>query len=238
MKGETMDISKVHILRVRKEWVGQSFPFDKVYLFHKEQEQFIPSAFTDCMVFPLTKAFAKNLWNVVQTDAEGSGEAFPMYRSMEKTLAKDSKTTSPFSNLQDTYKNYLAVVPTLFVSHYRKTERKKVMRKKKSFPMYMGVQGKPRSSTAEMALSNALSAKAYFLLEGKKIRPICGACPKHFAFLQGECRPGHDACYDYLGKTTAGQMLRNLKQYHDHVSRIDEPQIMEATDGELSANPS
>lgn len=215
-------MNKVYILRVEKTEVKGRFPFDKVYLFSREQEGLIPRAFSDCMVFPLTAKFAKELDSQARNALDG-GKSFPMQRYNEKSLAKNSKESSPFGSLANdkNYKRYLAVIPTLFVGENRVPKKRAT--RKKSFPLYMG---SPHVSPASRAkVDSALSADAHFFLDGKKVRPICGACPRHFAFLQGECKPGDRECYEHLGKTNKGQMRRNIKQYYEFVRKLDEPVI-------------
>jgi len=214
------ELSTAYIVRIRKGIAGRVVPFDKVYLFRKEDEKVISRVFKDAMVIPLTKRFAESLKEALSEKVDHT-KPFVFYRKNEDAVRMLGSTVE---KKLDKYQNYLGVIPVLFTKRGRfnpKPRKSPVTKNKQSFPSYLVAT--PESSFTQEKMKKILSARAYFLWDGNKIRPICLMCPKHHQFIQGACVPGAVECYDNLAKATPGDLVRGVRRYNELLEQNNEP---------------
>lgn len=225
-----MDANPLHhafVLRVHRASAGTEVPFDKIYIFNKRDKELLPRVFRNAMVFPITAAFADQMTKVYK----GGGKLGRMYshnRFGEAGLKKWAERKLPFEKLRDERDDYLALVPVLFTRQgsKRKGARHTAKRKNVSFASY--VTAKP--GTHPKLIRDVVSARAYFIIDSKPIKPICLMCPRHHSTLQGKCALGDSECLEHLSRTKAGDMVRGLKKYEEWQAQISEPAIdVEAT---------
>jgi len=216
--------STAFILRVERTKAGVEIPFDKIYLFRKQDQQRLPRIFRDAMVFPLTKKFVLQVEKVL--DNYHKYEPFPYLRGREEGLRRRVKKEDLRKTLQKNKNDFLALVPVLFTKHGNtkidaKKKKKKGRKKEATFPAYL--IARPTDENAVKKLKAALSARAYFIIDGKEIRPICLMCPLHQNFLQGQCHIGEEDCYRFLARAKPADMIRGVRLYTKLTSKIEEP---------------
>jgi hypothetical protein len=226
-----VDANPLHhafVLRVHRASAGTEVPFDKIYIFNKRDKELLPRVFRNAMVFPITAAFADQMGKVFRAGGSKLGRMYAHNRFGEAGLQKWAERKLPFENLRDERDNYLALVPVLFTRQgsKRRGNRHTAKRKNVSFASY--IVAKPGGNTRLMR--DVVSARAYFIVDGAPIKPICLICPKHQSTLQGKCMLGEAECLEHLSRTKAGDMVRGLKQYEEWQAQISEPAIdVEAT---------
>lgn len=216
--------STAFIVRVERSKAGVDIPFDKIYLFRKQDQQQLPRVFRDAMVFPLTKKFVSQIEKVL--DGHHKYEPFPYLRGREEGLRRRVKKEDLRKTLQKNRKDFLALVPVLFTKHGNtkidsKKKKMKGRKKEASFPAYL--IARPTAEDAVKKLKVALSARAYFIIDGKEVRPICLMCPLHQNFLQGHCHIGEEDCYRFLARAKPADMVRGIRLYNKLTSEIEEP---------------
>jgi len=206
--------STAFIIRVDRKIAGRKIPFDKIYLFRKQDQQRLPSIFNSAMVFPLTKRFVAQIKNVLKDYKEGY-KMFPHLRGCEDSLQRRIE----HDNFVENWNDFVALVPVLFTREGNATveKKKKGHKKEATFPAYLVACG------ASAVLRRALSARAYFISEGKIVRPICLMCPQHQRFLQGQCHLGEKDCYRYMARAKPADMVRGVRLYRELTSNIQEP---------------
>jgi hypothetical protein len=213
--------STAYILRVIRTQAGIDVPFDKIYFFQKKDEKLLPNIFRNAMVFPLTKRFVEQIQKVLRSHREKL-TTFPYLRGREDSLRRRVKGDMG-RELQRHKNDYLALVPVLFTRHGHKAfdKKKKGRKKEASFPAYL--IARPGSEDTAKKLKRALSARAYFIIDGACIRPICLMCPLHQNFLQGQCSLGEKDCYRFLARATPSDLVRGVRLYKKLTADIQEP---------------
>ena len=221
------------IVRVVRTKAGIDVPFDKIYLFKKQDKDLLPKVFPNAMVFPLTKRFVTQIESVMG-DYHGKFEAFPYLRGREESLRRRAEKEDPRKHLQKNMGDYLALVPVLFTKDgYKRFDKKKKGRKKEAtFPAYL--IARPGVENATKKLKRAMSARAYFIISGKEIRPICLVCPLHQNYLQGQCSIGEEDCYRFLARAKPGDLVQGVRLYDKLTAGIEEP-VLEMEKGDANA---
>ena len=214
--------STAFILRVERTKAGVDIPFDKIYLFRKQDQHRLPNIFCNAMVFPLTKKFVLQIEDVLK-DHHGQYESFPYLRGREDSLRRRVRKDNLRKNLMSNKGDFLALVPVLFTKggHPAFDKKKKGRKRTATFPLYL--VAKPGVERTVKKLKAALSARSYFIIDGKEIRPICLMCPLHQNFLQGECHLGEQDCYRFLARAKASDMVRGVHLYNKLTSKAEEP---------------
>lgn len=217
-------IHHAYILRVKRADAGMKIPFDKVYLFHKNDRELLPRVFKDAMVFPLTQHWVTQITKVLEV--KPSFKAFAFNRFGEDGLLKRIQKQNPLVGIEKERENYVALVPVLFTKHgskVMKTPRHKGRKKVVSYAAY--IVARPTRSGTVSLMKQLLSARAYFLMDGRAIKPICLMCPRHQYFLQGECTLGEQDCYTHLSQARPNDMVRGVALYDELMQHIKEPQL-------------
>jgi hypothetical protein len=220
------DLCRGLILRVERREAGMEIPFDKMYFFKKEDEPLFPRVFKNAMVLPINTELAKQITKVVSADKRLSFKAYPFTRSGEQTLLNTMSRQRPLEDIIDKRKEYRALVPVLFTKYGTKLlkgKRRKGRRKHSVFPAYL-IARPDREATVGM-LRRALSVRAYFILDGKAVKPICLMCPRHQYWLQGDCHMGEKICYTHLAQAKQGDLVLGVKRYEEYAAMIDEPEL-------------
>lgn len=218
-------IHHAYILRVKRGDAGMKIPFDKVYLFHKNDRELLPRIFRDAMVFPLTQHWVEQIKKVVEKGA--SYKAFAFNRFGEDGLAKRVKNQNPLEGIEKEHDNYTALVPVLFTKHGSKSTKKAIRHKgRKKVASYAAyIIARPMRTATVSLMKQLISARAYFLMDGRAVKPICLMCPRHQYFIQGACTLGEADCYTHLAQARPNDMVRGVALYDEFMTRINEPQI-------------
>ena len=223
MKG---DLRRGFILRVERSDAGMTIPFDKMYFFKKEDESLFPRVFKNAMILPINMQLAKQIEAVMEKNSKPQFKAFPFNRAGERSLLNATVRYHPLKEIMDTRKEYLALVPVLFTKYGTKLlkgTRRKGRRKHSVFPAYL-IARPNRPDTVSM-LRRALSARSYFILDGKAVKPICLMCPRHQYWLQGECNMGETDCYTHLAQAKQSDLVLGVERYKQYAAMIDEPEV-------------
>jgi len=104
-----------------------------------------------------------------------------------------------------------------------RAERFRGRKKVATFAAYL--VAKPAQKGAVDLAKKVLSAKSYFILDGKIVRPLCLACPRHQSFFQGLCHLGEQQCYQRLARAKPADLVRGMTLYEELMKRITEPQL-------------
>lgn len=217
--------STAFIVRVVRHKAGVEIPFDKIYLFRKQDEARLPRIFRDAMVFPLTKRFVDQIEEVLKSYTRPY-EAFPYMRGREDSLRRRVRKEDLLKTLQNNRKNFVALVPVLFTKKGSSKvpdskKRMKGHKKEATFPAYL--VARPALERTVSKLKSAMTSRAYFIINSKIIRPICLMCPLHQNFLQGQCRIGEEDCYRFLARAKTSDLVEGVRLYDQHVSSVQEP---------------
>ena len=217
--------STAFIVRVIRSKAGVEIPFDKIYLFRKQDEARLPRIFRDAMVFPLTKRFVDQIEEVLKSYTRPY-EAFPYMRGREDSLRRRVQKEDIFKTLQNNRKDFVALVPVLFTKKgsLKIPDSKRRMKGRKAeatFPAYLVAQ--PALECTVNKLKSAMSSRAYFIINSKIIRPICLMCPLHQNFLQGQCHIGEEDCYRFLARAKTSDLVDGIRLYDKYVASVQEP---------------
>jgi len=221
---------RAYILRVDKKLAGSEIPFDKIYLFHKDDEKLLPAIYRNAIVLPLTTALVRHINVVVaaETVSKPTYSSFPSSRWRKSALTKETKEKNPFVEIGVHRKYYVALIPTFFTSrgNHKVNKGKKRLRKGKPsvFASYLTASGARSKAGSEM-MRRVVSVKSYFILNGKVVRPICMMCPRHLHFLEGTCVIGDDDCYTYLAQAKRTDMVEGLQRYEELIQHCQEPNL-------------
>jgi len=203
-------MSNVVVIKVKRTKAGASIPFDKIYLFTKEDEHLISDIFGYALVFPMSESLIDKLI-----------ELLPAKHSHYKQLRDDAavnvavntqgKKLSPW--WEDTYiqpyglRERLVVVPVL-TGALRGKLHPRYLANKYWYLRRSGGRRRRYLPIANNPTGPAISDMAYLAtpLEGQdgKITPICSICPRQLQQLQGECYPGQSVCLSALDFNSIG----------------------------------
>lgn len=241
-------MKKALVIRIHRDFVGRDIPFDKVYFFHREDEEDIPKIYPTAMVFPVNKKMATAFELILEKIRKNPApeylirnEVQAFNRLSESDLKREQKASPPtfLGDVLENPRKYLALVPVLFTKQWAlgkkvkskakkdETEEKKGPKGlgKKVFPQYLVAKKRRVADNSVDLLKKMLGARSYFLYRGDKIRPICLLCPKSIDSIAGECDFGTEVCYELLGKVTEGDFIRGVKAYWKLAARVDEPEL-------------
>ena len=226
---DTRRFHKVHIVRVERSVAGVQIPFDKLYIFAKQDADVLPRVFNTAMVFPLTAHLLKQLTYILVTRPKQlkPPKTFSFSRWNEEDLAAEASPGKLVALWTEHPAKYLALVPVLFT--HGGTRRVTAPRYKSSrkahvtYPAYL--IARPDNDATVNMLDRAMSTRAYFISDGREIRPMCLLCPKHQRFLQGHCHLGEADCYRHLSRAHRSDFIRGLCLADELATTIAEPAL-------------
>jgi hypothetical protein len=228
------------MLFVHRTFVGDVFPFDKVYFFHKDDEKDIPRIFPDAFVLPINKRFAEAVESILTESKNRTKEsdASPEYKlqfaargfnrlSDREQAVKDKATEKAIVRILETRKNYVALVPVLFTKQRPRIKEKEKRKgvEKMVYPQYLTALKRRKSDDSSGLMKKMLGARAYFVYQGEVFRPICLMCPRSIDSVVGECTFGSKDCYFNLGHIGESDFTRGVKAYRKLATKIDEPEL-------------
>lgn len=197
------NIIDVHISR---RAAGVVLPFDKMYLIHKDDREYIPKIFGYALVLPLSDQITEPLSNIRPRRQTHKGfrrdddrKDLPIFK--QKTTKSDWQAWWGSFLTEHDAENRVVVIPILTAS-VRKQVRPRYLVAK-----HWEANAKARrGSQASLPL---LSDYAYLATPlappDDKIRPICSICPRMLLQLQGKCQPGERICYESLDFAEIGR---------------------------------
>lgn len=186
------NIIDIHIQRSR---VGKVFPFDKLYLVHKTDAEFIGNIFQYAMVLPLRKVMLDLLCTLVPELIH-----LRHHNRKDADLKKESKLDNVTAKAwwtafveEHELTQRLAVIPVLTATARHIIRPRYLTSKKWEKAKVRAVTSPITTAYDEFAyLATPLPAPQ------NKIAPICMICPRMLLQLQGECTPGDEVCYRSL----------------------------------------
>lgn len=219
------------ILRFERYIVNNLFfPFDKVYLFNKEFEPRIPDVFHSALVIRSTG----NVLSMV----EKLGSNQP--KTNRKVIGmKRGSRLPPLFEWNSNFENRIAVVPIL-LGRARRISPDLTYLPTTSFPRYLRAnisrsnQGKTKrrvnarkreiideEKIAAEKLSAALSSDSYFLVNRKKVFPVCRACRWNLFSIVGTCVLGDHVCRNSIAlPSTKTEFYKNIMSYDEFLSKL------------------
>lgn len=197
-----MTTQKIIKLKIHRNEVGTTIPFDTMYLVHKEAQELIPKIFQYALVLPVDERMTDVLVQHVKPTYVKTTEG-PLHEHMRKDqiVSNDNKTWwVNFIESHDLH-NRVSVIPILV----RKA-------RKKLSPRYLSAQRWWRSyGTSDALLQRQVLAgkvkppipETTYLITPlpaphNKIQPICSVCSRAMNNLAGQCIPGMPICYKAL----------------------------------------
>jgi hypothetical protein len=221
------ELHTAYTLRVHRKNAGKLIPFDRITFFHKDDQDLLPRIYRDAMVLPITAAFASQIVAATASTADTvQHKAYSFARFGERELCAQLKEHNPVAEIMDQRSDYLALIPVLFTktgSKLVRAERFKGRKKVATFAAYL--VARPTKGNTVNLTKKVLSAKSYFILDGKIVRPLCLACPRHQSFFQGLCHLGEQQCYQRLARAKPADLVRGMTLYEELMKRITEPQL-------------
>lgn len=217
-------LQNAYILRVNKRTAGKDIPFDKIYLFHKSDQELFPRIFANAMVFPVNTGFSNQLQSVMGTSPNRQLRPFTRFGADE--LEKKIEEEKPWDNFYTKRHDYLALIPVLFTKNGAKqihAQRFKGRKKVATFAAYL--VARPGIKRVVGLVKKINSTRAYFLVDGKKVQPLCLCCPKHQASMQGECHLGQVECFQHLARSKPADMVRGMALYEAIMKKLTEPPL-------------
>jgi hypothetical protein len=223
---------QVHSLRIKRTFVGPTFPFDRVYLVNHEDRGIVPQLFRNALVMSVDDGLKKMLKEITLDTVQ----ARPFERDDDESAPR-SPTKDELSKILKKGTDWLMVVPIL-AKWLRNSElgiNKKETRSKlpvldeegqaqpryiMSKKWYHGRRSRGRQD------SSPIPNQSYLLRDGKAIQPICVACPRMVQHQNGECQLGQRICYESLSLglrnhfkegLTAPPPSTNVKEIADRV---------------------
>lgn len=177
----------VYNLRVKRQYAGKKFPFDRVYLAKNGEHKVFQKLFRYALILPVES----ELKQLLSTDMVLQiSNAIPFDRDDK---AKGVTQDEWVALLEDGH--WVMCVPILpkFVAG--------------NLPRYLTAAGAyrlPKNSLARKkkvaggALPEIFSSLTYLQTPEKNIRPVCVACPRFILHQNGECSLGESICYESL----------------------------------------
>lgn len=221
------ELHTAYTLRVHRKNAGKLIPFDRITFFHKKDQDLLPRIYRDAMVLPITVAFANQVAAATNPEhISTQHKAYSFARFDEREFCTQLKAHNPIAEIMDQRNDYLALIPVLFTkagSKLVRAERFRGRKKVATFAAYL--VAKPAQKGAVDLAKKVLSAKSYFILDGKIVRPLCLACPRHQSFFQGLCHLGEQQCYQRLARAKPADLVRGMTLYEELMKRITEPQL-------------
>ena len=215
--------SNVVVIKVKRSNVGGKIPFDKIYLFRKEDEHLISDIFGYAIVFPLTKQLLDSITDLEPTTVS----QFKQHRddallntalqAPRKTLELEDWWNATFVDKYD-FKNRLIVIPVL-TSNLKGKLHPKYLASKAWYSRRASGRRRRYLPIATNPRGPAISDMAYLAtpLEAPndKISPVCTVCPRQLLQLQGDCEPGQPICLESLDFNTIAPVASNDPGYSD-----------------------
>jgi hypothetical protein len=203
-------VSNVLDIHIQRSVVGSDIPFDKLYLFSREDREHIPKIFGYALVLPFSEDIQKVIYKLKV--AEVTHKSFQRDDSQKKVQVTLEGNRVLRDAIQDWWEafalehdlaNRVAVVPVL-TSVARKKIRPRYIASQKWFAdqekqnVKRAKRGRTRLPQAGPALSELAYLATPLAAPQDKIRPLCSICPRMLMHLQGDCVPGQAVCYTAL----------------------------------------
>ena len=211
-------MSNVVVIKVKRSRVGAAIPFDKLYLFRKDDEALIPSIFQYAIVFPVTESLIDTL-----KELEPVKFSHIKHRRDDDALGQPVKLTGTKmqqnwwqQEIVDKYDliNRIIVIPVLtsnikdrispkyLASPYWNLRRTNGRRRR-----YVPVVHNKGPAISEFAYLSTPLPEPH-----DRISPICSICPRQLLQLQGECQPGERVCMETLNFNAVTE-VRSVDEY-------------------------
>lgn len=208
---------EIYSLRVKKEHVGRDIPFDRVYLVKHEDRSVIEKLFRSALVMPIDEKLAAMLY------------AVKIDEYVERPHNRKKDDVQPPARPDELKQrlsegHWLLVLPILPKWLRANKERLELNEKalvEHQAPAYLS---SPKWESKRGPNDKGfLGALAYLQVPGKKIRPVCVACPRMIQHQAGECKVGDKDCYTHLSLGLSDYFTEGLNA----------PVAEEVTSGEL-----
>ena len=206
----THSIIDIHIQRNK---IGKVFPFEKLYLMHKDDVELIPRIFQYAMVLPLRPDMLLKLKTLK-----------PATVHLKHFARKDADLNKPvdmtanpdwWDAFIETYelKKRVAIIPVL-VSTVRRIIRPRYLTSAR-WRKFKQNGANPTGKNALVAYDEFAYLATPQPAPQNKIAPLCMICPRMLLQLQGECTPGDEVCYTSLNFATLKESDASVSADHD-----------------------
>lgn len=176
---------KLLSLRVKRNSVGKTFPFDRVYLARHEDRAVFGEIFRYALILPYDGELKEMF--------EATTAEFIVKRGMER----DDDATKTKALLPGQWRTLMSseqwVIAVPLNAKYLGTVNKELPRYLVSPKWYAGRRGENRTE------KSVFSKDSYLQTPSKNIRPICLACPRIFEHYTNKCKLGDAVCYSSMG---------------------------------------
>lgn len=191
----------VLVIRIKRNTVGVSIPYDKLYFFTREMRERIPQFFRFALVLPVTE----DLLDVISNEHPQKHINRHFHRNDTQATGELPEVGSDYvswweANVIKPYalRSRVAAIPVL-TRHRNEKEFPRYLASKKWYDLQ---ERKGRKTGTTLPIIPAVSDYAYlstpYAAPQDKIRPICTLCPRALLQLQGACLPGQLICYTNL----------------------------------------
>ena len=217
-------LKNAYILRINKREAGKTIPFDRIYLLHKADQELFPRIFANAMVFPINTGFSNQITGIIGKNPTSLLHSFTRFG--EEKFQETLKQENIWEEFHQKRHNYLALVPILFTrtgSKLISAPRFRGRKKAATFAAYL--VARPGTKKIVGLVKKVTSTRAYFLIDRKRVQPLCLACPRHQHALQNECHLGQVECFQYLARSKPADMVRGLALYDEIQKQINEPPL-------------
>ena len=218
-------MKEIVAMRIVRTEAGKSFPFDIVYFFHKDLENTLARIFKSGIVMPITKTIKRDIMSINKTTCPET-----RLHTFDRNDAAELNENPLDSILHETSKD-LMFVPILFTRMGRTSTELAQKQTKRVFPLYLAAK---HQRTKDKNIATLFSNYAYLLFGGKKVRPVCLACPMHMLAITGQCKSKLEDCYKQITCAAPSTFALALKEYNTFAARLSEPEIK---DGRVQAVP-
>ena len=216
-------MSNVIDIHIQRNVVGSSIPFDKLYLFDRNDRELIPKIFGYAIVLPFSEEMRETIYKLKVAEVthkrfqrdDTSKKIEPLLEGEPLENKKEIHAWWLAFAAQHDLDNRVAVVPVL-----TSVARKKIRPRYIASHKWFTDQQKQKKTTKPLPLAPAISELAYLATPlaapQDKIRPICSVCPRMLMHLQGECIPGQAVCYKSLDFSGIEEAPANVSIQQDH----------------------
>jgi hypothetical protein len=171
---------EIFTLKIKKGRAGKTFPFDRVYLVKYSDRELIEKLFRHALVMPIEGVLRELI-------LENRPEEY-----IDHTIHRDDEAleTQEYRGEWTEFvdRGMIMVVPIL--TKWMNAAMPKYLM---NLQWYEG-----RKAADHLNAGTPLPAMTYLQTPGKKIRPVCVACPRFIEHQNGDCHLGQRVCYESL----------------------------------------
>lgn len=212
-------MSNVIDIHIQRSAVGTAIPFDKLYLFDRDDREMIPKIFGFAIVLPFTQdmrdtIYALNVEDITHKRFHRDDSLKKLKPLLNGEVTSRESWWAAFAD-EHSLNTRVAVIPVL-TSVARKKIRPRYLSAQKWFTEQQRRAKRSRPKPELPAIHDLAYLATPLAAPQDKIRPICSICPRMLMHLQGECLPGQAICYTALDFSKIGETSENASVQQDN----------------------